>query len=141
MPYKYEKVDVDDFECNLLMCTHNDRSYCNFDENIENLKANEEHCLYYLFNKNKEYIISKYGYSESDIPDIIEAYKKHGIEYKEIEKESKRFILKTINDKSTLFRISKEEEEEYYFFSSTEGGVDLILNIIREADLFNDGME
>lgn len=134
----YQETDVEDFDCNILTCSSNEYGYCGADENVDSLHADSTSCFRYSFAENKEYIISnKFGFRESDIPEIIEAHEDQGIAYKEIEKGVPRLVLKTINDKSTLFRISRKGEEEYYFFPCIDGGVDYVHKSIKDADLFS----
>lgn len=134
----YQETDIDDFDCDILTCSSNRYGYCVADENVDSLTADSVSCFRYSFEKNKEYLINnKYGYRESDIPLIIDAHEEQGIAYKEIEKGALRLVLKTINDKSTLFRISRKGEEEYHFFSCIDGGVDYVHKSVRESDLFD----
>lgn len=129
----YEIIQVGDFNCDILWCLHNDAGYCEADEDIINLSPNQNKCTMYEFNEKAEYIVN----DDLELQNIIDEYESLGIDCKEIE-VSDRLILKTINKKSTLFKISREGEKEYYFFPSIEGGVGYIHKSIRKADLFNE---
>jgi len=130
MPYRI--VDVDDFDCELLLCVNNDGGSCSSDSDVGDLKANSKNCYHYKQVKNREFITQ----AEYEVDELIEACEECDIVCKTIDPTSNRLILKTLNDKSGLFRISEEEEKEYYFFSCVDGGVDFVHNSIKEADLF-----
>jgi len=130
MPYREEEVD--DFDCDLLYCRNNDRGCCDADCDVDFLTAGLKKCLYYHFVENREFITQ----AEYEVEELIEICEEYGFAYKVINETSNRLVLKTINDKSSLFRVNKEEEEEYHFFSCVGGGVDFVHNSVKEADLF-----
>ncbi len=131
MPYREELVE--DFECNVLCCTCNQCGFCDSTADVDTLSPNEMKCSYFIFGNNREFITS----SENEIEDIVEICSERDIEYKVIEAESNRLVLKTLNNKSGLFKISEDWEKDFYFFSSTEGGVGFVHKSVKEADLFS----
>ena len=132
MPYEYTDVDLD---CDIISCIYNSTGSCDCDEDVSMLNENDPDCKFYRLEPSKEFIITN-DLMKNFLKEIIDSYESVGIPYKEIEKDAMRLVLKTINNKSTLFRISKEEENNYYFFSAVKGNVEAIHNSIKEADLF-----
>lgn len=133
MPHKV--VEIDDFDCNLLFCNENYEGCCDADTDVDSLKANSKKCEYYHFVGNKAYITA----AEYEIDELVDLCEECGFAYKVIEEESNRLVLKTMNNKSGLFRVSLEGEKEYHFFSCVDGGVNFVHNSVKEADLFVGG--
>jgi len=130
----YQEIDVDDFDCDLLYCKNNDKGCCDAECDVDFLKADSKKCSQYGFVKNREFITRV----EYEVDEIVGACEDADIAYKIIDETSNRLVLKTVNDKSGLFRVSKEREEEYHFFSCVDGGVDFVHKSVKGADLFEE---
>lgn len=131
MPYEYTDVNL---ECDIFCCRENFMGECLCDEDISLLTEDSLKCAFFDFNPLKEFNLN--DNIKGMIPSIIDNYKELGIPYIELETDVSRVVLKTVNHKSALFRVSKEEESNYYFFSAVEGHVEAIHNSIKEANIF-----
>jgi len=140
MPYCMQEID--DFDCDEIICSNNEDGYCTADESTENLSPDQrKYCLYFRIGQNKE----KDVYSQSDIDDFMDAVGED-VNYVELDPESDRLVLKVMNvkvddhmkEKLTVFRVNREDECVYRFFSHINGGVGAVHKSVDEANFLKD---